>query len=149
MIGLMWMDSGKPRVQVLRMASFEPIAGLVVWLPLGLMLSLVGVRRYVSAGVVWVASPVGGGWGTGARAGCCASVRVMWLMLHLRISLSIPRWLPFSSFVGVSKSVADVIRAIRHHGFTQTRWDALQRYWGAVCPQGPCGPVCTLELWVG
>ena len=46
--------------------------------------------------------------GTGASR-MYASVRAMWLMLHLRSSLSIPHWLQFSSFVGVSKSVADVI----------------------------------------
>ena len=40
------------------------------------------------------------------------------------------------------KSVADVLKGIRQHGFTQTRWDAL--HWGAVCRQGLCGPVCTL-----
>ena len=45
--------------------------------------------------------------------------------------------------------VADVLKGIKQHGFTQTGWDALQRYWGAVCRQGPCGPVCTLEPWEG
>ena len=30
------------------------------------------------------------------------------------------------------KSVADVLKGIRRHGFTQSRWDALCRYWGAV-----------------
>ena len=43
------------------------------------------------------------------------------------------------------KSVADVLNGVKLHGFTQTRWDAPQRYLGAVCRQGPCGPVSTLE----
>ena len=28
------------------------------------------------------------------------------------------------------------------------RWDAPFRYWDAVCRQGPCGPVRSLEPWV-
>ena len=47
------------------------------------------------------------------------------------------------------KSVADVLQGIRQHGFTQTRWDALQGYWSAVCRHGPCGPLCSLDSWVG
>ena len=31
------------------------------------------------------------------------------------------------------KSVADVLKGIRSTGFTQSRWDAPQRYWSAVC----------------
>ena len=54
MIGLMLMDSGSPGAKVLRRASFVLIAGRVVRLPLGSMLSLVGVR-FVSVGVVWAA----------------------------------------------------------------------------------------------
>ena len=33
-------------------------------------------------------------------------------------------------FRGRHKSVADVLRGIKQYGFTQTRWDALHRYWG-------------------
>ena len=47
------------------------------------------------------------------------------------------------------KSVADVLKGIRQHGFSQGRLDALHRYWVAVCRQGPCGPVFSLEPWAG
>ena len=36
-------------------------------------------------------------------------------------------------FRGRLKSVADVLKGIRSLLFTQSRWDALLRYWGAVC----------------
>ena len=39
------------------------------------------------------------------------------------------------------ESVADVLKGVRSKGFTQSRWDALLRYWGAVCRHGPCGPI--------
>ena len=45
------------------------------------------------------------------------------------------------------KSVADVLKGIRDKGFTQSRWDALVRYWGAVCRHGPCGPISSLHPW--
>ena len=45
------------------------------------------------------------------------------------------------------KSVADVLKGIRSGWFTQSRWDALLRYWGAVCRHGPCGPICSLHPW--
>ena len=45
------------------------------------------------------------------------------------------------------KSVADVLKGIRSKGFTQSRWDALLRYWGAVCRHGPCGPISSLHTW--
>ena len=45
------------------------------------------------------------------------------------------------------KSVADVLKGIRSKGFTQSRWDALIRYWGAVCRHGPCGPISSLRPW--
>ena len=47
------------------------------------------------------------------------------------------------------KSVADVLKGIRQHGFSQARLDALHRYWAALCRQGPCGPVVSLEPWDG
>ena len=47
------------------------------------------------------------------------------------------------------ESVADVLRGIKRHGYTQTRWDALQGYWGAVCRHGPCGPISSLGPWDG
>ena len=45
------------------------------------------------------------------------------------------------------KSVADVLQGIRDKGFTQSRWDALQGYWEAVCRHGPCGPISSLDPW--
>ena len=45
------------------------------------------------------------------------------------------------------KSVADVLKGIRSKVFTQSRWDALLRYWGAVCRHGPCGPISSLHPW--
>ena len=45
------------------------------------------------------------------------------------------------------KSVADVLEGIRSKGFTQSRWDALLRYWSAVCRHGPCGPISSLDPW--
>ena len=45
------------------------------------------------------------------------------------------------------KSVADVLKGIRSKGFTQSRWDALVRYWSAVCRHGPCGPISSLHSW--
>ena len=46
------------------------------------------------------------------------------------------------------KSVADALKGIRQHGFSPGRWEALHRYWGTVCRQGPCGLVLSLEPWV-
>ena len=45
------------------------------------------------------------------------------------------------------KSVADVLKGIRDKGFTQSRWDALVGFWGAVCRHGPCGPISSLHPW--
>ena len=45
------------------------------------------------------------------------------------------------------KSVAGVLKGIRDKGFTQSRWDALVRYWGAVCRHGPSGPISSLHPW--
>ena len=45
------------------------------------------------------------------------------------------------------KSVADVLKGIRDKGFSQSRWDALVWYWGAVCRRGPCGPIVSLQPW--
>ena len=45
------------------------------------------------------------------------------------------------------KSVADVLKGIRSKGFTQSRWEALLRYWGAVCRHGPRGPISSLHPW--
>ena len=44
-------------------------------------------------------------------------------------------------------SVADILQGIRQNGFSQGRWDALLGRWKAVCDQGPCGPLRSLEPW--
>ena len=43
------------------------------------------------------------------------------------------------------KSVADVLKGIRSRGFSQAGWDALLKYWDAVCRHGPCGPISSLR----
>ena len=42
--------------------------------------------------------------------------------------------------------MADVLRGIRQHGFSQGRWDALCGRWKSICDQGPCGPLRTSAL---
>ena len=44
-------------------------------------------------------------------------------------------------------SVADVLKGIRNHGFSNARWQTLMLWWSAVCRQGPTGPIHTLEPW--
>ena len=80
-------------------------------------------------------------------AGCTGLAMVMRLMCIALSSLLIPLFLLYYSFIGVFKSVADVLKGIRSKGFTQSRWDALVRYWGAVCRHGPCGPISSLHPW--
>ena len=60
------------------------------------------------------------------------------LILHFSLVLLFRRRL---------KSVADVLKGIMSKGFTQSRWDALLRYWEAVCRHGPCGPISSLHPW--
>ena len=45
------------------------------------------------------------------------------------------------------RAVADVLEVIRSKGFTQSRWDALLRYWGAVCRHCPCGLTSSFRPW--
>ena len=45
------------------------------------------------------------------------------------------------------KSVADVLKGTRSKGFTQSRRDALLRYWGAVRRHGLCGLISSLHPW--
>ena len=54
---------------------------------------------------------------------------------------------PVLVFRRLLKSVADVLKGVRNNGFTQPRWEALLRYWDAVCRHGPCGPTCSLHPW--
>ena len=74
-------------------------------------------------------------------------VRVMMLMCTVLNTLFIPLLSPVLLFRRRLKSVADVLKGIRRKGFTQSRWDALLRYWGAVCRHGPCGPISSLHHW--
>ena len=82
----------------------------------------------------------------GALAGYIVFLRVMRLsncaQFFVNSSLS-----PVLLFRRRLKSVAGVLKGIRDKGFTQSRWDALVRYWGAVCRHGPCGPISSLHPW--
>ena len=51
------------------------------------------------------------------------------------------------SFVGVSNLLLIFLRVFGVKRFTQSRWDALVRYWGVVCRHGPCGPISSLHPW--
>ena len=46
------------------------------------------------------------------------------------------------------KSVADVLKSTRQNGFFQGGLDALLGRWKAVCDQGPCVPLRSLDPWV-
>ena len=61
--------------------------------------------------------------------------------------LSTPLFLLCYSFVGVSSPLLVFLRVFGSKGFTQSRWDALLKYWGAVCRHGPCGPISSLHPW--
>ena len=68
------------------------------------------------------------------------------VMRSLRsLPLSLSSLAPVLLFRRRLKTVADVLKGIRHV-FMQTRWDALQVYWSAVCRHGPCGPICSLDF---
>ena len=54
---------------------------------------------------------------------------------------------PVLLFLRRLRSVADVLKGIRSRGFTQARWEALLKFWDAVCRHGPCGPICSLHPW--
>ena len=69
------------------------------------------------------------------------------LMFNLPSTLLTPLSHRYSSFEGVFLSVADVLKGIRTQGFTQAGWEALLRYWVAVCRHGPSGPICSLHPW--
>ena len=103
---------------------------------------LVEVSYVFVAGVLEVKPLV-----AGALAGCIVFLRVT------RLIVTVPSFFVNSSLSPVLlfrrrlKSVADVLKGIRNKGFTQSRWDALVRYWGAVCRHGPCGPISSLHPW--
>ena len=82
-----------------------------------------------------------------ARAGYIVLAKMMRLISIVLNSLSTLLCLLCYSFVGVLKSVADVLNCFRSKGFTQSRWDALIKYWGAVCRHGPCGPISSRHPW--
>ena len=102
-----------------------------------------GVDAFFGWGAVRIRQSVGGGRGTGASRLYRDVVDASSSQFFVNSSLA-----PVLLFRWRLKSVADVLRGVQQHGFTQTRWNALHRYWGAVCRQGPCGPVGTLEPWV-
>ena len=60
-------------------------------------------------------------------ADCIGSAIVMRWMFILAVLL----------FRGRLESIADVLKGIR--------WEALLKYWNAVCRHGPCGPICSLH----
>ena len=142
MTGRVWMSFGVSGVRVLRLVFFKPIPGLEAQ-------DSAGDHAYLGRGRMRIRRRRLGG--KSARevlvlAGCTRSVDVMILMLNL---LSIMSTLPFhrcSCFVGGSSLSLMFLK--ESGGFTQSRFDALCRYWGAVCRHGPCGPVQTLEPWV-
>ena len=68
-------------------------------------------------------------------ADCIVSVIVMKWMLVLLSTLFTPLLLRYSP------------KGIRSCGFTQARWEALLRFWEAVCRHGPHGPICSLHPW--
>ena len=85
----------------------------------------------------------------GARAlvGCTVFPGEMWLIFTVPSFFVHSSLSPVLLFRRRLKSVADVLKGIRSKGFTQSRWDALVRYWGAVCRHGPCGPISSLHPW--
>ena len=82
-----------------------------------------------------------------APAGYIVFPKMMRLINTVLSSLSTLLFLPCYSFVGVSNLLQMVLKGIRSKGFTQSRWDALIRYWDAVCRHGPCGPISSLHPW--
>ena len=74
-------------------------------------------------------------------AGCIGLSRGDDVDAHCARFLTTPLFLLCLLFRRRHKSVADVLKGIRSKGFTQSRWDAVLRYWSAVCRHGPCGPI--------
>ena len=83
----------------------------------------------------------------GELVGCIGLVKGMRLMCIVLQYFVNSSFAPVLLFRMRLKSVADVLEGMRKHGFAQSRWDALLRYWSAVCRHGPCGPVFTLHRW--
>ena len=82
-----------------------------------------------------------------APAGYIVFPRVMRLSKHCAQFFVNSSLSPVLLFRRRLKSVADVLKGIPSKGFTQSRWDALIRYWDAVCRHGPCGPISSLHPW--
>ena len=40
-----------------------------------------------------------------------------------------------------------MLEGFGNNGLTQSRWEALLRYWDAVCRHGSSGPICSLHPW--
>ena len=58
---------------------------------------------------------------------------------------------PVVLFVGVPSHLRMFLRVSGIRVFSQSRWDALMGSWGAVCRQGPCGPISPLgprDRWI-
>ena len=78
-------------------------------------------------------------WVAVVLADCIGLVMVMMWMRRVHLPLLTLLLLQFSSFVGVLSRLPDVLRGIMRHGFTG----------GAVCRHGPCGPLSSLDPWMG
>ena len=92
-------------------------------------------------------------WRLGGRAFGGGAGRLHWISQNGEVDVQSPKYFVNSSLAPVLlfrrrlKSVADVLKGIWNHGFTQSGWAALPGYWNAVCRHGPCGPICSLHPW--
>ena len=129
---------------LLRRVSLVHVVGLVV----SLLLAVVPFWEEFCYG--FVAGVLEAGlWVAVVLVGFLGSVKVMRSMRCLPHTLVNSSLAPVLLFRRLLKSVADVLAGIKQHGFTQTRWDALQGYCSVLCRHGPCGPICSLDPWVG
>ena len=126
--GLLLMIFGLFKVGMLRRVYFGPILKLEVLL----LLAALPFLAEVCYGFV--------GRRLGDRAaGGKISSKLYWVSHSDEVDVHRAQYFVNSSlslvllFRGRLKSVADVLKGIRSKGFTQSRWDALLRYWGAVC----------------
>ena len=136
------MTFGPFGVEMLRLVYFELILLLEVLLLLVALPFLVEVCYEFVTGV-WEVELLA----ARVLAGCIELVRVMRLMFIALSTLFNSSLSPVLLFRRRLKSVADVLKGIKGKGFTQSRWDALLGYWGAVCRHGPCGPISSLHPW--
>ena len=122
--------------------------GRIVWL---VTATEAGSSAFLGRGLLRTRSRRLGGRAVG-RSGAC---RLCGVSHSDEVDVRSAQHFVFSSLAPVLlfrrrlKSVADVLKGIRNRGFTQARWEALQRFWDAVCRHGPCGPICSLHPWDG